>query len=254
MNQPFDTPDREPLDDPRELSKWTRIYAQNRSLPLVVFLGVYLLLSIAIGAPSFLAGKAARDGNTTLLAVCIAVLVPAVAAVIYLSIPRWGGKQMERIVERLYANEGHVAVSDPRGMRLRGAGAGLVLGFLACIITSVVLGLLGYIPTEYMQPVSAIYVVPFLIILTLLMRPAVGLVGLLWPVLYGLHAVLIVGGVPILFTGKWEMLNMVIPMVGYGMVAGLTGHLYSRFALHKVRQLARTEARSGSGRKEVAQG
>jgi hypothetical protein len=69
------------------------------------------------------------------------------------------------------------------------------------------------------------------------MRPAVGPITLLWPVLYALHAILILAGVPIVFVGPWESLNMLIPIVGYGLVTSVLGHLYSRWALHSVRTI-----------------
>jgi hypothetical protein len=90
-----------------------------------------------------------------------------------------------------------------------------------------------------MQPVSAIYVVPFLLTLLLVLRPAVGPIMFLWPALYILHAALILAGAPILFVGRWEILNMLIPTVGYGMLVGLIAHVYSRFALWKLRRIAR---------------
>jgi hypothetical protein len=103
---------------------------------------------------------------------------------------------------------------------------------------SVVLGVLGYLPTgKYMQPISALYVVPFLVALNFLMRPAAGYIPLLWPALYALHAVLIVVGAPIVFVGSWEPLNMFLPIVGYGLLVSVVGHLYSRWALRNARAI-----------------
>jgi hypothetical protein len=100
----------------------------------------------------------------------------------------------------------------------------------------VILGLVGYLPSDkYMQPISALYMVPFLVALNWLMRPATGNVQLLWPALYALHAILIVVGAPIVFHGRLEMLNMLVPVIGYGLVTSLIGHIYSRWALHSVR-------------------
>ena len=61
---------------------------------------------------------------------------------------------------------------------------------------------------------------------------------LLWPGLYGLHAILILAGVPILFTGRWDALNLFLPSAAYGMLAGACALLYSRFALYRLRRLA----------------
>ncbi len=45
MSQPHNTESRDHPADPREIAKWTRVYGQNRSLPLVVFLAFFLLLA-----------------------------------------------------------------------------------------------------------------------------------------------------------------------------------------------------------------
>ena len=61
---------------------------------------------------------------------------------------------------------------------------------------------------------------------------------MLWPTLYAIHAILLVAGAPIYFGGKWEALNMFVPVVGYGVLAALAGHIYSRIALRRLRTLA----------------
>jgi hypothetical protein len=251
MRQHSQAPGPDPLDDPRELSKWARIYAQNQSLPVVVFLVIFVALCAAIGGGSYLAAWAYLSGSMLLFAASLVLLVLAVAADIYLSIPRWGGKRMGQIAKRLYAKDGNVAVASPHTEGQRRLALVVVLGFGVCVVASVILGLLGYLPFKYMQPASALYIVPFLVILGILMRPAVGLAVLLWPALYALHALLIVAGAPILFTGRWEGLNMLIPVVGYGMLAGLVGHAYNRFALRKLKRLAHLDLPAAGGQGEV---
>ena len=246
MNESHHPGDPGQLGNPREISKWTRVYAQNRSLPFIVFMLLFLFLSVAIGGGSYLAGAAYLKGNIPLFAVCIGLLVVAMAAVIYFSTP-WGGKRMDQMSERLYSKEGRVvlASSHTAGQRRLVAFAGL--GFGLCILASVILGMLGYIPDKYMQPVSAIYCVPFMVILGIVMRPAGGWLMFLWPVLYALHAILIGAGVPILFAGKWDGLNMLSPTAGYGLLSGLACHIYSRFALRKLKHLARTDLSTDDG-------
>lgn len=109
----------------------------------------------------------------------------------------------------------------------------------------VVVGLLGHIPIKYMLPVSALYIVPFLVVLFMLMRPAVGLLTLLWPALYAAHAILIVAGAPIVFTGKWTGLNMLIPVAGYGLLSALVMRIRGRFALSRLKRLAGTQPAGG---------
>ena len=229
-----------PPTDPKRIAKLARTYAQNRSLGVVVFMVVFVVLSAAIGGPSYLAGESYRSGNMPLFWVSIALLVPAAAALIYLSIPIWGGKLMERVVQRLYAKEGMVAFSCPGESKKIW---GLVLGgcFGTCIIATVVLGFVIDIPNKYMQPISALYCVPFLVGMWFLMRPMAGYAALLWPALYATHAILIVAGAPIFFTGRWEVLNMLIPVAGYGMLSALVSHLYSRVALAQLKKLTQAD-------------
>ena len=126
-------------------------------------------------------------------------------------------------------------------------------GFGICILASVILGFALGIPSKYMQPISALYMVPFLIGLWVLMRPMVGYAALLWPLFYGIHAILILAGAPILFTGPWDGLNMLIPVAGYGMLAGLVGHFYSRVALRQLKRLAQADL-TGADQVEEARG
>jgi hypothetical protein len=225
-------------EDTREMRKWARIYAQNRSLGVVVFMVAFVGLFLAISVPSYFGGQAYRSGNAVLLWVCIAILVPAMGATVFLSVPGWGGAWIERVTRRLYAREGDVSLCLPHVKKRRRVGMLLVIGLGLCVFASIALGFLDVIPQEYQQPVSALYMVPFLVAITLLLRPAVSYLALLWPALYALHAILIVLGAPILFTGPWEALNMLIPNVGYGILSALVSHAYSRFALHRLRRLA----------------
>jgi hypothetical protein len=167
----------------------------------------------------------------------MAVAVLAMAAIIYVSVPRWGGRRLQQLGAKLYEAEGSVTIATPHA-RPAWLVAGLAITFGICVVTHAILGVLDFLPTaKYMQPISALYVVPFLVGLNLLMRPATGFVPLLWPWFYALHAILIVAGAPIVFRGAYEPLNMLVPIVGYGLLSSLIGHLYSRWALHSVRAI-----------------
>jgi hypothetical protein len=247
MNEPPGITERSELEDAQQMQRLVRRYAQNRSLPVVVNLIAFTILFLAIALSSYWGGIAYRNGNSMLLAICLWMLTIALTATIYFSVPRWGGQRLQRMAEGLYAREGQVTISVLPGRRQRLAGA-LAVGFLVCVTGSVTFGLLGYLPTDkYMQPVSALYVVPFLVALNFLMRPATGNVPLLWPLLYAIHATLIVAGVPIVFVGIWRPLNMLVPTVGYGLLASLIGHLYSRWALRRVRSLAARHLAGANG-------
>lgn len=224
------------LEEAQRIQRWVRRYAQNRSLPVAVGLIVFGLLFLAISASSLWGGIAYRNGDTTLFAICLGVAIVAMAATIYFSVPQWGGRRLQQLAGRLYEAEGSVTIATHG--RLPWLITTLAIAFGICVVAHVILGLLGYLPTgKYMQPISALYVVPFLVALNFLLRPATGFVPLLWPLLYALHAILIVAGAPIVFHGPYEPLNMLVPIVGYGLLSSIIGHLYSRWALHTVRAI-----------------
>jgi hypothetical protein len=230
-------PERDDVEDARQIQRWVRRYAQNRSLPVAVALVVFVVLFVAIGLSSLWAGIAYRNGDTTLFAVCLAAAIVAILATFYVSVPRWGGRRLQQLGEKLYEAEGRATIDMPRA-RHTWLVAAIAIAFGVCVAGQVLLGVVGYLPTgKYAQPISALYMVPFLVTLNFLMRPAIGNVPLIWPLLYAIHAILIVAGVPIVFQGRWEPLNMLLPTVGYGLVTALVGHFYSRWALHSVRTI-----------------
>jgi hypothetical protein len=225
----------------KEIPKWTRRYAQNRTVPFFVSLMTSTILFGAIGIPSYFGGNAYRAGNMVLFWICISITAVAMISLAFFCVPKWGGKFIERISQRLYGCEGNVSIPEPEAMKKKkwlGYIVGMVFG--GCVISSVFLGE-KYIPIEYMQPVSALYVVPFLVFLYFWQRPKVSPLMLIWPSLYTIHAILIVVGVPILFTGDSSGLNMFLPTFGYGFLTFVIGHVYSRYALKKLKDITHLE-------------
>lgn len=231
------SPDTTELKDLQAIPKWTRRYAQNRTLPFLLFMVLYLLLSALIGGSSYLGGFAYRSGNMPLLGVAMVGLALGIVFCLWFSNPWWGGKWMERTAARMYAKEGLVTPKistkdqNPAWLYLAGSLFGL------SIVISVILGLIDIIPIRLMQPVSALYCVPFLVFLSFWQRPIAGWLPFLWPTLYALHAILVVAGVPIQFE-KWSSLNMLIPVAGYGLLSGLISHFYGRYALKRLQGIA----------------
>ncbi|MCK4887605.1 MAG: hypothetical protein KAS96_09475 [Planctomycetes bacterium] len=227
----------------KDIPKWTKRYAENRTLTFVVSMVVFLVLFAGIGLPSYFGGKAYRDGNMVLFWVCMLFAGCACLGTVILSVPRWGDKITKLITRRLYRKEGEVvfAVAEKTKKQQR-VGMVVAVMFVGCLLLSVVSGFVFNWPIKYMQPISAIYVVPFIIFIGIWQRPVVnpaGFLSWLWPVLYGVHAILIVAGVPIVFDGPWTGLNMLIPVAGYGLLCGLAGHFYSRYALRKLKNAAK---------------
>ena len=188
------------------------------------------------------------SGNLVLFWICIFVLAVAMISLVFFCVPKWGGKFIERISRRLYSRESDVFVSVPETIKKKKwVGYVVAMVFGSCVFISVILGLLGYLSIEHMQPISAVYVVPFLVFLYLWQRPIISPLALLWPTLYGIHAILVVAGVPIQFGEPWIFLNMLIPMAGYGILCGLIGHIYSRYALKKLKGITHLEGDAANG-------
>ena len=223
----------------KEIPKWTRKYAQNRVLPVLISLVIFSCIFAGIAIPSYFGGKAHRSGNTVLSWICIFVSAIAMISLFFFCVPKWGGKFIKRISQRLYGREGTVSISEPEAMK-KNKWVGHVVGMIfgSCILGSMILTGKGLLPIEYKQPISALYIVPFSVFMYCRQRPKVGPIVLLWPILYTIHAVLIVVGAPILFTGDLNHWNMLLPLFGYGFLTYIIAHLYSRYALKKLKAAA----------------
>ena len=235
----------------KEITKWTQRYAENRTLPFLISMITCLFISAAVGVPSYFGGKAYRSGNMALFGLCVSLLTLVSVALIFFSFTKWDEKFTDRISRRLYGSEGMVTLAIPKKTkRQRRAGwiAGLLFG--VCVMISVILVVFCKIPIKYMQPVSAICVIPLIIAIGIWQPPSVkpaGFLVWLWPTLYAIHAILIVAGIPIHFERPWIFLNILIPIVGYGILCGLIGHVYSRYALKKLKGLTRLEGDAANG-------
>ena len=237
MARDTNPPVRKAEDDLREIPKWARRYAQNRALPVVVFLVIDTVGSCVLGGLFLLTVWAYVEDKRVLSAASMLVLCGSVVWLLWFGFI--GGDRIIRsITERLYQGDGGVSVGAWAGI---GDSKGpLLVVFVAvfCALASVGLGLLGVYPIRLMQPVSALYVVPFLCYLGLKMRRVGSPFMFLWPGLYGIHAILDVAGVPVRFWGDFHALDIFAPMVGYGLIATLAAHIYGRVALRRLRALA----------------
>lgn len=232
----------------KEIPKWTRRYAQNRTIPNLIALVVFAFLFAGIAIPSYFGGIAYRTGNSALFWLCILILAAAMISLLFFCIPGLGDKFIGRLSRRLYGGEGDVSIplsGTAKNKKRIGYFAGILFG--SCVLGSVLLGQKGFFEIKYMQPISALYVVPFLVFLYFWQKPKVSPVSLLWPILYTIHAILIVAGVPILFTGSLTGLNMLLPTFGYGSLTFLVGHLYSRYALKQLKSITHLNGEATNG-------
>ena len=230
----------------KEIPKWTRKYAQNRTLTTFVLIVMICLMSMVIGVPLALTMMAFMRGNMILFWGCIAVSVAIFISLIIL-VSKFGGKNRglidQRIDKWIYRKEGTATVPVPK-LTKKKKWSDIVSGviILICVLGSMYLSALDYISFKYLQPVSAIFIVPFFVFQYFLQRPRLGPLLLICPILYTVHAILIVAGVPIFFTGILGTLNMFLPVFGYTFLAYVIGHLYSRYALKKLKALTHPEA------------
>jgi MFS family permease len=229
------------FSDPREIAKWASRYAKSRTIPFLVQWVFIVLIGAIIAGIVYFTFMAYRTENFRWILLCAAGIVGMVIALTWFAVPKWGGERIFRISQWVYGEEGYAEyrggsmdedISAPWWIYL--LGAGLVLWHLL----GTVLVAHRSLPLEYMQPFSALYMVPFFLMMSLSQR--LGFWALIWPALYGLHAVLILLHVPIRFTEvHLEVLNMIVPIFGYGLIAILVGHGYSRYALYRLKSIVR---------------
>ncbi len=234
------TPQKLQMGDPRLVVRWARRYARSRTISFLVQWVVIVAMVLAVGLAASLTNTAYRTGNRGLFTLSMGFMGLVVVALAWFSLSRWGGELIWRVTQWLYGEEGYAAVSSPADRQglppwLTALGGGLVVyHVLGAMLVS-----RGYLSMANMQPFSAAYMAPYLCVL--IVYQGLGLWAWIWPVLYGAHALALLSGVPIRFPAAFPMLDMVVPVFGYGLIAILTGHVYSRYALWKLKSLTRTE-------------
>jgi hypothetical protein len=246
-------------DKLKEIPKWTRRYAQNRTLTILVLMLMITLFSMFIAVlVAFLLALAFggfRKGNIILGCIGIAVLIAVLAAIVKFYIfmfAKFGGKNkglLDQIVDRwIYGREGTASMPMPKAAKKTKWSEILAsIVYMVCLLGSMELGMLGYIPVKYFIPLTALFVVPFNVYLYFIQRPRLGPVLLLCPILYAVHSLLIIAGVPIYFTGNYAVpLNLFVPLI-YTFLTYIIGHLYSRYALKKLKGLTHLEGDTVNG-------
>ena len=244
----------------KEIPKWTRKYAQNRTLTIIVLMAMIMLFSMLVagllGFPLGLITAGFRKGNMILGCVGIAVLVAVLAAIsicLISFLSKFGGKNRglidQLIAQRIYGKEGTATLSMPKSSKkkicLEILGAVI---FFICFFGSWHLAMEGYIAFKYLQPVSALYMVPSAVCGWYFWQsPRMGPIYLLYPILYAIHAILIVTGVPLFFSGNWGILSVCLPFIGYTFLAYVIGHVYSRYALKKLKGVTHLGVNSANG-------
>jgi hypothetical protein len=148
---------------------------------------------------------------------------------------------------RLYGAEGTaVAAAKPSGSSAVHRVVGIA--FMLCVVLSVAAGFAFEIPSRYIFPILAAYGVPFLLYRWVKRGGMAVPFMLLWPLLLAIHAVLALAGVHP-FSDEPSAATTMVPILVYGAIAALASHAYSRFALRRLRSLARSpeDGQGGGG-------
>ena len=232
----------------KEIPKWTRKYAQNRTLTVFVYLAIVGLISVVITVPVSCLVVAFQKGNIILASVAVVALI---AVIIFLRIFRVNNiKIWKRIDQRIYGHDGTASMPEPKSTKKKKwleFAALMVWGSL--FFGTMYLGMVNFIQAKYVQPVSALYCVPYMVFSWYFwQRPKVGPIVLLSPVLYAVHAILIIAGAPIFFKGQFgATVNMALPLIGYGYLSYVIAHFYGRYALKKLKDIAHLDGGSPNG-------
>jgi hypothetical protein len=224
--------------DPRLIVQWAQRYARSRTINFLVQWVFIVAMVTAVAAAAVSTHMTWQAGNMGLFSVSTAFMVIAIIALSWFSLSPWGGELIWRITQWLYGREGYVAYpgdrkDGPAPAWLTLLGGGLIVFHLAGALL-VSFRMMGF---YWMQPFSALYMCPYLIIM--IRYQELGFWAWIWPILYGLHAIAMGLGLPVYFTGQWQLFNMILPVFGYGLAAIIAGHVFSRFALWKLKRLSR---------------
>ncbi len=224
--------------DPRQIIRWTRRYAQNRTISFLVQWVFIVVMVLGVGLAASLTQLAHQQGSRMLFTGSVVMMVISLLTLVWFSMSRWSGELIAGITNWLYGREGYVSYSGgakdrPLPLWLTGLGGGLIAyHLLGALLIS-----FNYMHIRYMQPWSAVYMTPYLVVMVI--YQGLGFWAWLWPLLYGVHALMLLLDLPVRFGREYELLNIVVPVFGYGLLAILVGHAYSRYALWKLKSLTR---------------
>ena len=215
----------------KEIPKWARRYAESRTVPLIIFSLIFIVLfgGVSLGVYCFLKGK-------FILATIMMVLY--VAGFIYFVIT-W-----DRHEARYFAKTG-----IPQSQSVQQIRKFLPLPLILFVVIDVIMEQRGVFPAHLSVPISAVYVCPLLIFAN--WRWAKGsFIGYLWAGLYGAWAIAILFKVPILTfsEGGIRLMNpgdeMYLAVPVTGLITGLIAYIYSRHAKKKLKEIAHLEEKT----------
>lgn len=232
--------DMNSVDETRsELPLWAERYARNRVLHVVLWMVGVQVIFLAICGLTLLLAKA---NHPVMYALSICINLSIAAVMLWVLITGRVSQALRRFTEMLYRHEGNVVPSRPNRVPSHEKvkfGTAMIGGIAGPWVLMYVLLHLFHVPLAYIQPAMAAVIVPLFTVLILVGPDSPKWPGLLMPVLYGIHAVLVLAGVPVPALGV-SYLDVFIPLFVYAMLTLVVMHLYSRYALLKLQIAALT--------------
>jgi len=209
----------------KEIPKWARRYAESRTVPLIVFSLIFIVLfgGVSLGVYCFLKGK-------FVLATIMMILY--VAGFLYFVIT-W-----DRHEARYFTKTG-----IPESESVKQIRKYMPLPLILFVVIDVIMEQRGVFPHHLSVPISAVYICPLLIFAN--WRWARGsFIGYLWAALYGGWAIAILFKVPVLTFSEGAIrqlkpgdeMYLAVPVTG--LITGLIAYIYSRYALKKLKTAA----------------
>lgn len=241
----------------RDIPKWTRRYVQNRNMTMITGIVAGLLIALAntfVFAILFVI-KSTVFNKTNISLLALLIITSAVLLIVFfiLALKFLGKKRLrlDLLIEKwVYKREGTVSMPDIESSRKKKwIGIAGTIVWTILFLGTMYFGIKDLIPAKYILPISAIYSVPYYILSWYFwQRPKAGPLTLISPILYTIHAVLILIGVPIFFTGEFgAILNLGLFMTLYNFLGYMISLFYSRYALKKLKAISHIEGEAADG-------
>lgn len=240
-----------------DIPKWTRRYVQNRHMTMITGLVAGLLFGLVVTfflvvplvATIIMPGK--RNMSLTIELTIAFVIMLIVLVILALKIRGKKRLRLDLLIEKwVYRREGTVSMPDSESSKKKKwiEIAGTIV-WTILFLGTMYFGIKGLIPAKYILPISAIYSVPYYILSWYFwQKPKAGPLTLISPILYTIHAVLILIGVPIFFTGEFgAILNLGFFMTLYNFLGYIISLFYSRYALKKLKAITHIEGDAADG-------
>ena len=206
-----------------------------------VFTGLYVVGCASALALGYLTIWAHHNGLPPLAATAVVLLSATAVAMLWLCTP--GG---ERLVNAL-ADRTSPRAETTAAVDFPGASwvpdsvpSWVLLSLVFCILVQTGLSVLGAVSAALMQPLSVIWAVPLLYHASGRFFRRYHPLKMLWPVLYGVHAVLILLGLPLSLGSPLQGLDILVPGTVYGLIAWGAAHAHRHLALQHTRAIARS--------------